>query len=195
MSLQRPDDAVAYLLEGFKQIGYSIKSAKAPTIDVVEVCRPDTGALILRKERRKTTYGGNGPWEITYGQPVPGRKDVEVLELAASKNPVFFRQDEPGMWSWRFRQMPWPAPNYEVDVDTVKNQIVVRTKNKKYFKRIDAPNGEKMDKSELTWNWAYETLVVQHNKPARVVSQDKADQAWRLSVPVRTEGDNECGTQ
>jgi hypothetical protein len=192
MDLQRPDDAVAFLVNGVKQIGYTVKSAG---IEVVEVCRPETGELLARKERRKTAYGANGPWEVTYGLDAPSRKAVEVLELAADKNPFCFRQDEPGVWAWRIRQMPWPAPNYEVDVDPVKNQIVVRTKNKKYFKRLDAPNGETLDRGEVTWNWAYNTLVIHHNKPPRVVSHDKADQEWRRSVPIRTDGDNECAAQ
>jgi hypothetical protein len=82
-----------------------------------------------------------------------------------------------------------------VVVDAEKNQIVISTTNKKYFKRISAPNGETMKQSEITWNWGYDTLVIKHKKPPRVIGQDEKDRIWRLSVPVKEEGADGCPTQ
>jgi hypothetical protein len=190
MALQRPE-AVAYRVGGYKQVMYVDKKTGA---EVVEICKPDTGEVVARRERRKTAYGADCSWEWTYGQPVRDRKDVEGLELS-EKNPIFFRQDTPTEWAWRIRQIPYPANVYQVSVDTDKNQIVVRTTNKKYFKRIDAPNGEILQQSEVNWNWGYETLVITHKKPPRVISQDRADNEWRRSLPAKEEGENECPTQ
>jgi hypothetical protein len=190
MSLRRPE-AVAYRVGGFKQIVYVDRATGA---EVVEICKPDTGDLVARKERRRTMYGADCPWEWTYGQPVQERREVETLEPSA-RSPIFFRQDTATDWSWRVRQLPYPASTYQVTVDAEKNQIVVRTTNKKYFKRIDAPNGEKMKQSEVNWNWGYETLVITHKKPPRVIGQDEKDRAWRVSVPIKEEGDVDCPTQ
>jgi hypothetical protein len=136
MALQRPE-ATAYKVAGFKQIMYVDKVTGA---QVVELCKPDTGDLVARKERRRTMYGADGLWEWTYGQPVQERREVETVQPSA-RSPIFFRQDTAAEWGWRIRQLPYPANTYSVVVDAEKNQIVVRTTNKKYFKRIDAPNG------------------------------------------------------
>lgn len=191
MSVQ-PPDAYASRAGPYKQIMYTDKRTGC---EVVEICAPDTGELIARKERKRTVYGADLPWELTYGQPVQEKKEVETLELSANKNPVFFRQDTPTDWCWRVRNIPYPAQNYEVTVDETKNQIVIRTKNKKYFKRIDAPNGEKMNQHDVNWTWQYNTLVVTHKKPPRVVSQDRSDMVWRRQLPMKDEGDVDCGTQ
>jgi hypothetical protein len=190
MTLERPE-AIARNVGGFKQVMYVNKRTGA---EVVEVCKPDTGELVARKERRRTAYGADCPWEWTYGQPVRERRDVDVVELS-DRNPIFFRQDTPREWSWRIRQIPYPANVYKVTVDADKNQIVVRTTNKKYFKRIDAPAGEVFQQSEVNWNWGYETLVITHKKPPRVVAQDQAENAWRRSLPSKEEGEADCPTQ
>jgi hypothetical protein len=52
-----------------------------------------------------------------------------------------------------------------------------------------------MKLSDITWNWAYETLGILHKKPPRVIAQDEKDRAWRLSVPIKDEGDVDCPTQ
>ncbi|KAH0795959.1 protein dpcd [Histomonas meleagridis] len=187
MSVQKPK-ATAYEVEGFKQIMY-----EKDGVEIHEICMKNTGELIARRERSRTIYGADQNWVWTYGQPPNEKKEVETFELS-SKNPIFFRQDTPTQWSWRVRQIPYPADNYEVTVDEAKNQIVIRTKNHKYFKRIDAPNGEKMKASDVNWNWAFNTLVITHEKPPRVIAQDKEDMRWRLSIPCQKDTD-ECNTQ
>ena len=191
MSVQMPEGATAMKVGQFKQIMYIDKNTGA---EVVELCTIDTGELVARKERKRTVYGADLPWELTYGQPIQEKKEVETMELAPSKNPIFFRQDTPTEWCWRIRQIPYPANFYQVTVDEAKNQIVVRTTNKKYFKRIDAPNGEKMLSSEINWNWQYETLVITHKKPPRVISFEKQLRDWRKSLKMN-DGEPDCQTQ
>ena len=187
MSYQRPN-ATAYVIEGYKQIMY-----EKDGIEYHEICMRQTGELIARRERTRTMYGADKSWTWTYGQPPKDNKEVETIELS-SKNPIFFRQDTPTQWSWRVRNIPYPASNYEVNVDEQRNQIVIRTKNKKYFKRIDSPNGEKMKASDVKWNWAFNTLVITHEKPPRVIAQDKEDMRCRLSIPC-SKDENDCNTQ
>lgn len=184
-------DAVAAKAGQYKQIAYTDKNTGA---EVVELCLIDSGELVARKERKRTVYGADMPWEITYGQPISEKRDVETLQLSQSKNPVFFRQDTPTDWCWRIRQIPYPANFYQVTVDEANNQVVVRTTNKKYFKKIDAPHGEKMVSSEVNWNWQYETLVITHKKPPRVLSAEKQERDWRKSIKMQ-EGESDCQPQ
>ena len=53
---------------------------------------------------------------------------------------------------------------YNVSVDDEKQEIVIRTSNKKYYKRFDIPDmkrrGLKLDQSQLKWVYQNNTLVV-----------------------------------
>ena len=179
--------ATAYKTESYKTIVYEEKGG----IQRVDICEIDSGKLLATKQREKRTSGAYGPWEWVYGSPVEQRQDVETMEMS-SKNPIFFRQDTDDEWQWRVRQIPYPANFYNVTVDEVKNQIVIRTTNKKYFKRIDAPEGEKFDASKLQWAWAYSTLVIRHAKPPRVIAADRDMQKWRKNLPMQKDDDPDC---
>jgi hypothetical protein len=63
MSLQKPE-VVAYRTGDYKQIMYVDKKTGN---QVIEFCIPATGELIARKERGKTAYGADSPWEWSYG--------------------------------------------------------------------------------------------------------------------------------
>ncbi len=71
------------------------------------------------------------------------------------------------------RNLPYSADNFEVSIDEEKQQIVIRTKNKKFFKRyglhnfsIDVPDltrlnkAYKLEKAKLDWSFKNNTLVV-----------------------------------
>jgi DPCD protein family len=45
--------------------------------------------------------------------------------------PQFTRRDTERSFQWRIRNLPYPADTYAVTVDEEKQQIVVRTSNKK----------------------------------------------------------------
>ena len=54
---------------------------------------------------------------------------------------------------------------------------MIRTSNKKYFKRFDIPDlkrlGIKLEESELAWKYANNTLIVGYDKPERIKDLDR----------------------
>lgn len=53
----------------------------------------------------------------------------------------------------------YPQEVYSVEIDN--NQIVVRTSNKKYFKKIDLPDVKTvLEKPKLTWTYQNQTLII-----------------------------------
>jgi len=50
------------------------------------------------------------------------------------------RKDEETRFAWRIRNMPWPKETYSLEVDHAKQELILRTTNKKYFKRWDIPD-------------------------------------------------------
>ena len=74
-----------------------------------------------------------------------------------------------------------------VTIDTEQNQIVVRTANKKYFKRIDVEVLDRMriplEEGLLSWEHENSTLIIQYKKPAQVVQKERDAKVARLTAP------------
>lgn len=91
--------------------------------------------------------------------------------------PIFIRLDTKSQFQFRIRNMPWEASNYQVEVDLANDQIVIRTLNKKYFKRFDIPDlkrlKRKLDPNELSVEYANATLVISYSKPAEIIAEEK----------------------
>ena len=73
--------------------------------------------------------------------------------------------------------MPYPQNVYSVTVNTEENKIVVRTSNKKYFKKIPVPEMDrlnlKLHEGSLKFVHSNNTLLVHYKKPAQVLEHEK----------------------
>ena len=80
-----------------------------------------------------------------------------------------------------------PQATYSVTVDLDANQIVVRTSNKKYFKRIDVEELDRarvpLEEPNLTWSHENNTLIVQYKKPPAVMAKERDAKVARLNAP------------
>ena len=105
--------------------------------EMVDEFDVQTDALVVRKRRSRTLLGGQGEWSFEVGEP-SARVTIEGDTLRPSAaNPVLVRVDRPHAFEWRIRNLPYPKATYSVSIDHEQRQVVVRTANKKYFKRID----------------------------------------------------------
>ena len=63
----------------------------------------------------------------------------------------------------------------------------VRTANKKYFKRIDVEELDRvrvpLEEALLSWTHENSTLIVQYKKPAVVMAKEKEAKVARLTAP------------
>ena len=75
-------------------------------------------------------------------------------------------------FEWRIRNLPYPKETYIVEVDHPKQQIVLKTTNKKYFKRIDIPDLKRLGlvlmESNIAWKYANNTVIISYDKPKEV---------------------------
>jgi len=76
---------------------------------------------------------------------------------ASNANPVFMRKDTEKRFEWRIRNLPYDKEVYSVEVDHSKQEIVLKTSNKKYYKRFDIPDLKradiKLEESEVVWKY------------------------------------------
>mmetsp|Transcript_58725 Transcript_58725/g.108341 ORF Transcript_58725/g.108341 Transcript_58725/m.108341 type:complete len:214 (+) Transcript_58725:75-716(+) len=147
--------------------------------EMVEEFDEKTEVLLLRKTRRTSALKGEGDWVFEVGQPTEQAFDpYSDLLRASSNNPIFVRKDTPEHFQWRVRNLPYPADVFQVSVDHDKQQIVVRTSNKKYYKRIDVPDLRRLAlqlKDELlSWKHQHNTLIISYSKPPEVLKEEHA---------------------
>merc|ERR1712039_473065 len=99
----------------------------------------------------------------------------DLMRTSAS-NPIFLRKDTPEHFQWRIRNLAYPADVYSVSVDHEKQEVVVRTSNKKYYKRIAVPDlgsvGLKLTAESLTWKHQHNTLIISYVKPDQVIKKE-----------------------
>ena len=144
-------------------------------------------SLLCGSARGKTVLGAQEDWTYEVGE-APARMTIENDMLRPnSSNPVFVRKDRPHAFEWRVRNLPYPKPTYSVTVDHEQNQIVIRTANKKYFKRIDVDDLDRvrvpLEDASLSWTHENSTLIVQYKKPAVILQKEKEAKVARLSAP------------
>merc|ERR1719456_404838 len=124
--------------------------------EIVEEFDERTDVLLLRKSRKPSKLGKEGEWVFEVGQAPEATFDPHSdLMRASTSNPIFMRKDTPEHFQWRIRNLPYPASVYSVAVDHEKQDVVVRTSNKKYYKRIAVPDlrrvGLVLKDDLLTW--------------------------------------------
>merc|ERR1712216_215619 len=123
----------------------------------------------------------------------------------SSVNPILVRKDRINAFEWRVRNLPYPKPTYSVIVEAEARQLVVRTANRKYFKRIDIEDLDRMrlplDEKALSWTHENNTLIIQYKKPAEVMQREQQAKAERLTAPDEAakppgpDGDVDCKQQ
>jgi len=146
--------------------------------EVVEEFDERTEVLLLRKSRKPKAFGGEADWVFEVGQAPEKVFDPHSDTMkVSSSNPIFLRKDTPELFQWRIRNLPYAADVYSVTIDQEKQQIVVRTSNKKYFKRIDVEdlarlNLKLMDES-LSWKHQHNTLIISYARPTEVIKAEQ----------------------
>ena len=155
--------------------------------EVVEEYDVQTDELLVRKRRGKTALGALGEWEYEVGE-APARLTIEGDMLRPnSSNPALVRKDRPHAFEWRVRNLPYPKSTYSVAVDKEHNQVVLRTTNKKYFKRIDIPEMDRarlhLEDAAVTWTHENATLVIQYKKPMQIIQAERDAKVARLNAP------------
>ncbi|XP_075865944.1 protein DPCD isoform X2 [Microcebus murinus] len=120
----------------------------------------------VRKWRVKSALGALGQWQLEVGEPAPpgaGSLGPELIK-ESNANPIFMRKDTKMSFQWRIRNLPYPKDIYSVCVDQNERCIIVRTTNKKYYKKFSIPDLDRyqlpLDDSSLSFAHANCTLII-----------------------------------
>ena len=90
----------------------------------------------VRKWKRPREFG-EATWQIEVGsEEVNFNAETDII-AASNKNPMFMRKDTDERFEWRIRNLPYPKETYNIEIDHTKQEVVLKTTNKKYYKRFD----------------------------------------------------------
>lgn len=211
-TLSEPRKSV--IVGGRRQItsNYSDGSEEYEEYDVV------TDELLLRKRRQKNRLGAWSDWITEVGQDSSkNSKNLhQNLIVEASSSPILVVHDTKENHVFRIRNFPYSKETVLVTIeksspdcsstnfsgsDSLEGEdIVVRTSNKKYFKRIKIPllkrMGIALDPVNLSYEVKFNTLVITYKKPLAVLVTEEALRKERLSIPAQRKDENQgCPAQ
>ena len=125
---------------------------------------------------KKIGMTGKEQWTTEIGEELKPRSNDEFLIRENYNNPLFIRKDTQKEFQWRIRNLKGDADNFMVECDKDKQQIVIRTKNKKYYKRFGIPDLErlnlKLDESLMKVNFVNNTLIISYTKPKEALEAE-----------------------
>ena len=171
--------------------------------EMIEEYDLKTDELLLRKRRGRTVLGKDEAWEYLVGEaPRTFSPDMGIL-AESSGNPAWQRsQDTPQSFVWRVRNLPYPIETYQVTCDHGDQKIVIRTTNKKFYKRFDVPELKvlklSLEDDALTYDWKNNTLIMTYRKPREAVKaevEEKAERAKLGAQKAPEDGDVDCKQQ
>ncbi|XP_028586341.2 protein DPCD isoform X6 [Podarcis muralis] len=155
----------------------------------------------VRKWREKNALGACGAWQVEVGEPnllASGPLDRELIK-ESSTNPIFMRKDTKNSFQWRIRNLPYPKDVYRVSVEKDERCCVVRTTNKKYYKKFSVPDLDRfqlpLDSTALSFTHANNTLIITYLKPAEILAAEEELQKELKKIKAANNGDGECKTQ
>eukprot|EP00388_Colpodella_angusta_P011515 GDKJ01029450.1.p1 GENE.GDKJ01029450.1~~GDKJ01029450.1.p1 ORF type:complete len:175 (-),score=16.49 GDKJ01029450.1:49-573(-) len=163
--------------------------------------------LLLRKSRTPSTVGGEGRWTVEVGNEATAFNPDRDLLKESNDQPVLTRQDDKEFCIWRIRNLPYPKDVFSVTLESSSTskvgEIVVRTSNKKYYKRIQLPDFERngltqLEAANLTFDHSNNTLIIKYKKPLAVLALENGAKKDRAAIPStrpKTGGEEGCQQQ
>ncbi|XP_075790631.1 protein DPCD isoform X2 [Pelodiscus sinensis] len=185
------------LQDGRRKVHYLFEDGR----EMAEEYDVETSQLVARKWREKTALGRLGKWQVEVGEPTlpPGGALESELIKESSSNPIFVRRDAPTSFQWRIRNLPYPKEVYSVSVEKEQRCCVVRTTNKKYYKKFLIPDMDRyqlpLDAAALSFTYANATLIITYRKPKEILAAEEELRKELKKIKAANDGDGECKTQ
>eukprot|EP00946_MAST-07B_sp_MAST-7B-sp1_P004598 g4598.t1 len=190
-----PTDSSAEVVGSKIRVRSTWNGAGGAVVERVDEYEMSSKELFIRKWRTANALGRRRDWEYEIGEAdrgapggrprgAGGRAGVGDGMLAVSSvNPVFLRRDSPRAFVFRVRNLRYPRDVYQLSIDDDKQQIVLRTSNKKYFKRFDIPALKRMglllQTSALTYDYdsTNGVLIMRYEKPSSLMQAEMEERA------------------
>ncbi|OXU30124.1 hypothetical protein TSAR_012736 [Trichomalopsis sarcophagae] len=165
--------------------------------EMVEEYSVDTNVLVKRAWKEKGKLGQEIGWVVEVGDPEPNPADnLESVGIReSSSNPIISKRTTKTVLEWRIRNLSYPKDVYSVTAED-DGTITVRTSNKKYFKKINVPDlervGLKPEQDRISFTHQFNTLIITYKKPPKLLDMEKKVYEMVSQLNVSKDGDVQC---
>ena len=127
---------------------------------------------------KKVSMTGKENWTTEIGEEIKRNNNEDFLiKVNNDNNPIFIRKDTKENFEFRIRNLKGDADNFMIDIDKDIDEIVIRTKNKKYYKRFNIPDLKRLNlnlnENNLKVNFSNNVLVITYKKPIEILNNEK----------------------
>ncbi|XP_023012395.2 protein DPCD [Leptinotarsa decemlineata] len=177
--------------KNLKKIHYDFENK-----EMVEEYNMDTGVLTRRAWKCKQSLRGKDQWEVEIGDPEPTYATDERLISESSNQPIVSRRNTRLNLEWRIRNLPYSMDTYSVTVIPEERCLIVRTTNKKYYKKLVIPELNRLnlelEQSSVSFSHKFNTLIITYKKPKELVNFEKYVLEEVQSIQPKSHGDMDC---
>ncbi|KTF92549.1 hypothetical protein cypCar_00034111 [Cyprinus carpio] len=173
-----------------------ISDGKRKVHYLFEECDLKTDELVLRKWQHKTRQWRQ--WTLEVDETNPNGVTSDLIKESSS-NPSFMRKDTKSSFQWRIRNISYPVEVYSVSAEPVERCCVIRTSNKKYYKKFSIPDLDRcqlpLESAALSFTHANNTLIISYKKPKEILTLEQELLGELKKLKGTSEGDIDCKTQ
>lgn len=180
-----------------KKVHYKFKD----NTEMVEEYNVDTHVMLRRAWKIKSRLGGEGKWNVEVGDPIPEVTTIiDAADIIEAKDqPVITRRNTRVNLEWRIRNLPYPIETYSISANNDEKSIIVKTTNKKYFKKLNIPELARLnlpvEQPNIQSNHQFNTLIILYKKPQLLLEMEKDWFEELKKVKPIKDIPNECKTQ
>ncbi|CAH1115430.1 unnamed protein product [Psylliodes chrysocephalus] len=179
--------------KNLKKIHYELENGQ----QMVEEYNLDTDVLTRRAWKCMGKFADDDKWDIEIGDPEPtyNSKGDEVIKESTGQ-PIVSRRNTRINLEWRIRNLPYPVETYTVTANTDEHCLVVRTTNKKYFKKLPIPDLQRLnimlEQANVSFTHKFNTLIIVYQKPKQLLDFEKALYNEIKNVEPESQDVNNC---
>ncbi|XP_050315058.1 protein DPCD [Anthonomus grandis grandis] len=181
--------------KNLKKVHYDFGDGK----ELVEEYDLTTNCIVRRAWKCSKGLKDEGSWEIEVGDPEPVYNAEEKCMIRENVNqPFVTRRITKLNLEWRIRNLPYPIDVYSVSIDKESHSLIIKTTNKKYYKKLLVTDLERLDieleQESVTFSHKFNTLIITYKKPKKLLEFERAlmEEVKKVKPKSFGEGVNEC---
>ncbi|XP_014280426.1 protein DPCD [Halyomorpha halys] len=189
----RNAEKTSLVQDGKRKVHYKFQDGE----EMAEEYNLDTNVILRRAWKRGNNLSKKNQWEIEVGDPDPDTSSLDTIGLKENCNtPYVIKRITSTALEWRIRNLSYPIEVYSVLADPDSKCIIVKTSNKKYYKKITVPELERVnlapDQKRIEYTYKFGTLIITYKKPPEVLKLERQVLEELQNVQTIKDGDLPC---
>ncbi|KAK9509561.1 hypothetical protein O3M35_006850 [Rhynocoris fuscipes] len=189
LSQIRNAEKTSLIQDGKRKVHYKFQN----DVEMAEEYNMETNILTRRAWKRGGALRKTGIWEVEVGDPDPVIQSNDIGIKENSNSPYIVKRITKTNIEWRIRNLPYPIETYSVTADEASRAIIVRTTNKKYYKKINVEELERVNlppvQKNIDFTHKFNSLIITYKKPPEVLDLERKVLEELKNVKTITDGD------